>query len=390
MNAFSRSLVTFFEHLEIWTGFPLELRTWLARDLPADLRVAPEHLDRLREAGWTEGDAPVLESRFRPFRRAVRSLYRYRIFDDADLIGDYMQEHFGGEETRPLTQWMAKRYGSGHWNLIQQLTLDEAWPAAFLDAPSGRAWEDAFEAFQFPPLLDNEAVCRQLIRWIRLGLKEDNPLPLGALEPGFQEDPTVAAAALTAGVRYLFLFPAFSSEALDPVLGLLPPVHQRLNRPEPEEPVLSPAPPEGLSVYNHAFVLDDLTIFMTHISPKGYRLTAGGDLYKPDAERLSDLLGPLPEGIDFRTSLTDRLQNAMVWAKTSGWVEITGKTSRKGTLKATPTGAAWLDGSTPDRLQALLDILRAAFQERKTRTRGWNERTHFTLSDLQTKESIDS
>ncbi len=382
MKVVTEGWTPIFALLPCWERLPLAARTFFL-ELEGDLRVRSERLASppvaaLRDGGFLRCPGYPTADGIMPFRRFVRALSRHPFFDgDTVDLDAYLPEHLTHAEVQ-LVQDLHGYYGV-RWNEIAKRVSDEAWVLGLLNEKSPALWEkrhvpDAVERF-----LENPAAGRFLTTWIRRLLEQGNPVALSEIVQAAADDPEAAGAALSAGIRYAFLFPSLRSGTLNPVIGLLPGVHHRLTRKRPTKPVVFDAPPVGAEVFDTPYLMQDMTTGLVQLEPDGVRLTAQGAVFKREADRMIAALPVFPA--QFRLPSADsRWSDAMFWLRRLGFAKAGARGKASCWIKVTADGRKWLVGSVGERLRTLLDALRAANARSRKSNRGWDSLTFTTGS----------
>ncbi len=389
MKIFNEPWMTIFDWLPAWSRLSRKTREFFVMEIPNDLHVSTRIFDpacvaELRSAGFITGEAPRLPPDIRPFRRAIRAMHRHRVFDGsvAGMRG-YLEDHLTNNEAMSLLDHPS--YYGNYWHQVASRVSDEAWIKSFLDAPMGAKWEQAHINQAQDTWLRRTAAVEQLKRWLRQFIEGENPVLLASLLSDCDEYPGTASDALTAGIRYLLLFPALTSDTLDPVIGIWPTIHQRMNRVTAKAPTVFTEPPAGAAVFGEPFLLHDMTMVLVNSFPDGLRLLrSGGGLYKRELDRLVTMLTPLPENLDLNTDGAARVCEAYRWLEAMGLTGVKGKKGKQPSLAPTENGRAWLALTVSDRLRSLIEALRKAYDQRGDRYVGWGSHICLVSRELNT------
>lgn len=357
-----------FECFGKWEQLPLETRRLFLEHIGSDLKVDPqvfsaEARKALMDAGFMESDKMRLMESIRPFRNLVRSMNRYRHFDQKSptLSVDYVSDHLNSYECIDFSGLSFSRYRHGTSSVssaVAKKVIDASWLKAFLNCGSALEWDGQTTDRYNQPRLSDESF-RLLRRWVERMLAGENPLPLAAL---LEDADNVAGAVdtLHAGLLFMLLFPALSGEELLPVVGIWPMIHERMNRPKAQAPK-SGALPEGFAVYDVPLLLHDMTAVLVAAGGEGLRLKADGSgLYKKEEVRLAERLSDDPPSeYGYELSHFDRIYAARDWLAEMEMVSVQ-KRNKERYLVALKKGRTWLAGSDAERLKALHDHMHAA------------------------------
>ncbi len=372
MKVFTEPWSVVFDRLPAWTRLSRDTREFFAVKIPNDLRVPKQLLDptcvaNLRDAGFFKADVPRLPPEARPFRRAIRAMHRNRIFDGENHgMRAFVEDHLTQNEAVSLLDY--RSYHGNHWRNAELLASDESWVRGFLDSRLGAEWEQQHTNQVRDTWLSKVAAVDLLKKWIRQCLDGDNPIPLADLMADHEQDPEIVSDALTAGVRYLLLFPALRSDTLDPVIGVWPEVHKRMNHQPPAPPEAMESSPDGADVFATPFLLHDMTTALVNSAPDGLRLRrSGGGLFKREVDKLSALLSPIRGDLNLNTSVESRVYEACAWLDAMGLFRVKGERGKQPALVATDAGKEWLAKPIGNRLQDMLDTMRRAYKKRADR-----------------------
>ena len=357
-----------FDPLLAWSELSHDTRLLFLTKIDSTLKVSekffsPEQISELIDAGFHLPDRPLLHLENRPFRNLVRSLHRHPHFAPStkELDLDYVTDHLTIGECEEIVL-----PASFPFHKPTQRAKDSAveclWINGFLNADSFEIWENKHSNSHEQYL--NKSSAALLKKWIERLIQGTNPIPLAALLDG-KPDPETALAALRAGVRYLLLFPSLDPETLLPIIGIWSKIHKRLNRETLEQP--SPVElPDGCETYSTPILLHDLTTLLIGTTGDGLRLKAQGGLYKKEEEALAARLLPMPSfGRGYQARSSVRLDEAHGWLFDMKLVKSKGTRGKTLALKATEKGKKWLSGSESERLNAVVDHLRAAHKRNK-------------------------
>jgi len=375
-----------FDPLLAWNELSHETRLLFLTQIDSTLKVSekffsPAQISELIDAGFHLPDRPLLHPEIHPFRNLMRSMFHHQHFNlETELDLDYVTDHLTQFECEGI--FLSNGF---HFHKPAQRAKDAAveslWINQFLQADSFESWENRQRQHENPYL--NSTSAALLKKWIERLIQGTNPIPLAALLDG-NPDPETALAALRAGVRYLLLFPALDPETLLPIIGIWPKIHSRLNRKTLEQP--SPVElPDGCETYSTPILLHDLTTLLIGTTGDGLRLKAQGGLYKKEEEALAARLLPLPSfGRKYQARSSVRLDEAHRWLFDMKFVKSKGTRGKTLALKATEKGKKWLSGSESERLNAVVDHLRAAHKKNKEGDYFDRDNIRFAPSNPQT------
>lgn len=354
-----------FHHFCGWSELSHETRLLFLTQINSNLKISssvflPAQISELIEAGFCLADKAALAPDVRPFRNLVRSMHRHSHFASSkkELEVDYITDHLTNPESGGIFNPHGHYFRRQPAKTAAETAVDSSWLNEFRNADSPEYWERRHANSQGTYLDKTSAAL--LKTWIERLIAGKNPIPFSDL-PGDADpsDPSVQMA-LRAGVRYLLLFPALDPETLDPIIGIWPAIHARLNR----KKVAPPAPvdlPEGCETYQLPILLHDMTTLLVGTAGEGLRLKAHGDLYKKEADAMeSRLISMPPPGCGYQPPYHSRLYEARRWLLGMKLVASEGRRGKTLALKATPTGRQWLAASEADRLKAVLDFMRKA------------------------------
>jgi hypothetical protein len=354
-----------FDWFPRWQKLSLETRRLFLEKIDSTLKIpigffSDEQLEELTGAGFKTPEKAALIQNIRPFRNLIRSMSRHRHFDPKTerLSIDYITDHLIAEECSSLASASGHPYGNPAY-YARKLAEDSGWITKLLKADSPELWEAKHTGHGNQHLHpDSAAVLKSWVQHLEQG---SNPIPPEKL-PNLGNG-RIASEAFRAGIRYLLLFPALDSKTLDPLIGLWPAVHTRLNRKKTPRP--SPVPlPKGSEIYSNPLLLHDITTLLVSTTGDGLRLKAKGNLYQKEEEALAaQLMPPPPPGCGKSSSNCDRLDKAFCWALDMKLAARKGKPGTTYTLQATQPGKNWLAGSEAERLQSLADFMRLAHEK---------------------------
>ncbi|MBN2684016.1 MAG: helicase-associated domain-containing protein [Pontiellaceae bacterium] len=357
-----------FEWFGKWEQLPLETRRLFLEHIGSDLKVDPkvfsaEARKALLDAGFMESDGVRLVKTIRQFRNLVRSMNRYRHFDQKSptLSVDYVSDHLDFYECNDFPGLSYSRYRHGASSVssvLVKMVTDASWLKTFINCGSALEWAGRTVGRYNQPQLSDESF-RLLRRWVERMLAGENPLPLSSL---LEDADSVAEAvdALRAGLLFMLLFPGLSGENLLPVVGVWPMIHERMNRAKALAPK-SGALPEGFAIYDVPLLLHDMTAVLVAAGGEGLRLKADGSgLYKKEEARLAErLLDDPPSRCGYEPPYLGRINEARNWLKNMEMVSVR-ESKKERHFVALKKGRTWLAGTDAERLKALHDHMHAS------------------------------
>lgn len=337
--------------------------------------------DELVEAGLVDPPGPKgtqykVVPDAKPLLRVLRAMNRVPVFDlKANALQPYLGEHFTHEQINLLNGdsysygWgsrageLAERAGSVEW--VQQL-LD------LRTADAARKWEVPRRPGNELLLLANPFALAALQRLVKALKDVPEGVPLRQVHQILADvDPPHRAAAVAAGARYLFLFPAIRKAGVEAWVGLLPAVARRMGPPIPP-----PDPMQAAEVFESPFRLLDMTAILVEAATEPIPVRASDRaLYaraqKTIASRLPHLpawardflvpLSPEEELNDEAEPVQDRIASA-VGLLSSLTLMQRRSTGDRYHLAANRAGERWLALGESERLKKVLDELRASTQ----------------------------
>lgn len=391
------------EWLPRWEGVsPGARAAWLTiKPSPGSAPLPARTADELMQAGLVTPPGPkgthyrVVDGA-RPLLRVLRAMDRVPF----GAVRAFVGEHLTHEQINLLN---GDPYGYG-WGSrageLEERVSSVEWIQSLLalrDADAARTWEAPRRAGNELLLLGDPRTLAALQRLVTALKDHPDGVPLRQVHDLLPDvAPAYRAAALAAGARYLFLFPAIRKEDVEAWVGLLPAVARRMGPPPPP-----PEPVHAAEVFETPFRLLDMTAVLVEaatepipIRASDYALYARaqktiasrlahlpawarGFLVAPSAEEeLSDEAEPVQDRI---TSAVGLLSSLKLMQRRS-----TGDRYR---FAATRAGERWLALGEGERLKEVLDAVRASTQ----RTPGsygdagtvdfFGARFHFSLDD---------
>lgn len=366
------------EWLPRWEGVPPAARAaWLTfKPTPGTAALPPHLAAELMQAGLVNPPGPkgthyrVVDDA-KPLLRVMRAMGRVPF----GAVRAFLAEHLTHEQINLLTGEVSHYgWGSRAGELEERVSSVE-WIQALLDLPdaaAARKWEAPRRPGNELLLLDNSWTLAALKRLV-MALK-DHPegVPLRQVHGILADvEPAYRAAALAAGARYLFLFPAIHKESVEAWVGLLPAVARRMGPPPPP-----PGPVQAAEVFETPFRLLDMTAILVEAATEPIPVRASDyALYaraqKTIASRLPHLapwardflVAPSPEEElnDEAEPVDDRIACAVGLLSSLKLMQrlSTGDRLR---FAATRAGERWLALGEGERLKEILNAVRASTQ----------------------------
>jgi len=322
--------------------------------------------------------------RAKVFLKVIRALGRNFIDADGDRddLQDYAADLLTNDERAAMSDQWSHGYGYDYGQVDFGPAAEAAWPEkvlAFKDAADAHRWEKRRLPEQPPggkrssqfedgsPYFKDKKVWEAARALVAAALDWAEPMPIAELPAAFPKtDEKTLWAAVTAAIRYLWLFPRFRDELgdLTPVIGVWPRITLLRHRPKP-------APPRAVqpqTTFQGAVLLDDMQAVLIAAAAEPLRLRANGDgLYQKDIQRLAETLAPLPDWMMPKLDEQDRLVNgfpglrpesrldsAIRACENQRLLEITEDDRGRDRLTVTDAGRDWLAQDPATRLAAQL------------------------------------
>ncbi|MDB4951775.1 MAG: hypothetical protein JWM27_4424 [Gemmatimonadetes bacterium] len=387
-----------------WDGLPLEARRAFLglRRAPNNARTLGPWRGMLKDARLVQALAPdrvaVAADAF-PLFDALRALRKARPFGPAprseDLMLAYVREHFARDDYQLLRNGRPGDYSHAAAPDLADAASSAEWAGDLLTAGTPDAvdaWEKrrggAVRGFR----LNTPARVDAVQRLVRGLLEAGTPLPLSHLPALLPSVPLGEVAhALHTALGYLLVLGAVREADLQPVFGLWPPAAEWLSRPQAAAPQAA-APVETVDAWEGAFAMDDMVAVLVAASSEPVRLR-GDDVgvFARTRNALGKRLTLVPlwaaEWLDLahpadaydqddpyeihdppddaaRTEMMNavRVDTAAAMLSAYGLAKVKGRRGENLSLVPTPAGTHWLGMGDRERLQALLDMLRASRQ----------------------------
>jgi len=208
---------------------------------------------------------------------------------------------------------------------------------------------------------------------LQVFMKQPAPIALADIyDCAGEKQRTLVLAALKAGVRRLIFYPYLRSDDLEPVIGLWPPISERLHRPRAVPATPLPATPR--ETFSLPFWMEDVTTVAISCAGAPFKLRQGdGAIYARRQRELAEQLMRLPDWIvrvlqlepyNFSEKPEDvrhpRLERALALLKAFGWL---GGGPHRVSLNS--AGLDWLKRSPRERLAEILDGFRTGREANK-------------------------
>jgi hypothetical protein len=331
--------------LAVWDQLAPETRKLIAHlksGMAVDAALLGDDVELLERANivyvaLSRATARLRESAL-PFVRLLRALERHDLLahhsNNAFLA--YFQDHLTNDERRDLAASVVD--WGGEWALARHAT-SVGWPRGFISGQ--RAGLDH----------PGSAAAHKLVAWF---LAHPQIIPLRDVP---QHLPELTLAELSQGLRLcferMFLFPMFQRPERIVVVGLWPPIAQRLAEPLPSPPIAFQAERQ----FEGAYLLDDMTVLLIAASTEPLRIRQNDNaLFERTRAALAAQLAPLPEwlGDSDWFSAEARIANARELLEDMKLLGVS-----RSTLRPKRAAAEWLALDEKARLRAVLDWLRA-------------------------------
>lgn len=368
------------EWLPRWEGLsPAARAAWLTLKPSPGTGLFPAAIaDELVGAGLMDPPGPKgkqhrIVPEARPLLRVLRAMDRVPVFDPGGRpLQAYLQEQFTNEQINLLAQ--SRYWGSNAGELADRASSIE-WIHALLalgDADAARKWEMPRRSANEPMLLaepETRAALQRLVTFLK-----DHPqgVPLRRVHEVLAEvAPAHRAAAVGAGMRYLFLFPAIRREGVEAWVGLLPAVARRMGPPPPP-----PAPFHAAETFEAPFRLADMTAVLVEAATEPIPVRdSDRTLYVRAQKLIASRLAGLPEWVDelavlrdteqadggLDAGLAERIYRAVEFLRELKLAEIR-TTGDRYQLAPTRAGQKWLSLPEGERLKSVLQTLRDSRQ----------------------------
>jgi len=315
-----------------------------------------------------------LHEEFRETSKALRAMARYPLWPDPtpSVLRNHLSANFTREE-RDLLIGEYDRYGYGsEWRMLSMLT-SVAHLRGFMEAEDPTGWERDRVVAELPyrqqqsdtePVLTGPHTAADTGTLLAALASQTRPVAFVELRKHLgRRAKARIGAAIYAAVRYALAFPTLDPETLSPALTLWPPVAERWNRtPTPwPEPV---DPDSVVRTFDTPWGLEDVTQLLVAAS-EPLRLRSNDRALFAKAQReveasllaLPDLMGG-SEG-DTEWLLETRVNDARNLALERELLTETGTSGKSLRLELTAEGRDWLARPPRERLELLLEPMRA-------------------------------
>jgi hypothetical protein len=340
-KAFAIDWERLIEWLVVWDALAPRSREFLAAMKsssavrPAEFGADVARLERARILDITQNRTTArLHREAYVFTTFLRALGRHDLLarSDAAALTAYIHDHFTNDERSQLA--------GAFWDVsgrnIATKTGSIGWVRGFLDSPPEH-------------LRDAErAAAVALVRWF---VEHPEPVALRAL-PALISDVDGFAGGLAACVGRLLLFPAFRGEDLEVVIGLWPPIAERLRNGNPAPP----APFTAEKTFEGAYLIDDMTAVLIAASAAPLRVRqADGQIFERTQTTLAEGLARLPDWLGKENWFAPdmRIEQACTMLEALGLLVRTPKE-----LRPDRNAPAWLALEAKERLRTVLDQIR--------------------------------
>jgi hypothetical protein len=372
------------EWLPRWDGVsPAARAAWLTlKPTPGTGALPPRLADELTAAGLVEPPGPKgkqhkVVPEAKPLLRVLRAMDSVPVFDlERGAAQAYIRVHLTHEQINYLNS-------EGHsyaWNSrageLEERVTSSGWIQVLLelaDADAARKWEARRRPQNEAPMLADPWVLAALQRLVTALKDHPEGLPLREVHELLPDvEPQHRAAALAAGARYLFLFPAVRKQGSEPWMGLLPDVARRMGPPPPP-----PAAVQALETFEAPFRVADMTAVAVEAATAPLPLRASDyTLYARALKTIASRLVSLPawaqdvlvtpspdEELEDEDAepVAERIDSAVGLLSTLKLMQMR-TTSDRHHLVLTRAGERWLALGEGERLKEVLDAFRASTQ----------------------------
>lgn len=372
------------EWLPRWEGVsPAARAAWLTlKPTPGAGPLPAEPAAELKEAGLVDPPGPKgaqykVVPEAKPLLRVLRAMERVSVFSGGrNVVQLYVREHLTNEQVNLLNgDVQGYGWGSRTGELAERVSSVE-WAETLLglrDADAARKWEMPRRAGNEPLLLADPWALSALQRLVAALKDHPRGVPLRQVQALLPDvEPAHRAAALAAGARYLFLFPAIRREGMEAWVGLLPAVVGRMGPPPP-----APEPVQPAETFEAPFRLADMTAIMVEAATEPIPIRASDyGMYARAQKAIGSRLVHLPpwaaellvardsdEELDDEDAepVADRIQGAVGLLSELKLMHVRNPGGRR-LLTPTRTGERWLALDEGERLKEVLDAFRSSAQ----------------------------
>jgi hypothetical protein len=339
---------------------------------PLPARIADEVMwAGLMDPPGPKGTLYRVVAEAKPLLRVLRAMDRAPF----GAVRAYVGEHLTHEQIS-LLNGEPHRYGWGSRAAeLEERVSSVEWIQELLDlrdADAARTWEAPRRPANELLLLADPWALSALQRLVAALKDHPDGVPLRQVHQLLADvEPRYRAAALAAGARYLFLFPAIRKEGVEAWVGLLPHVARRMGPPPPP-----PEPVQAAETFEAPFRLGDMTAILVEAATEPIPIRASDHALFARAQRTiasrlphlpawarDILVTPSPEEDlnDEAEPVDDRIACA-VGLLSSLKLMQTRSTANRYRFTATRAGERWLALGEGDRLKEVLDAFRASTQ----------------------------
>jgi hypothetical protein len=311
----------------------------------------------------------------RPLLRVLRAMNRVPVLDlDTGALGAYLGAHFTYEQMNLLS---ITAHGAG-WRSnaggLEDMVSSEEWVTALLqlrDASAAHRWEMPRRPASEPMLLADPGTLAALQRLVTFLKDHPQGVPLRQLGEILPDvEPRHRAAALAAGARYLFVFPALRTQRAEAWIGLLPAVVRRMGPPPPPPRAFAPA-----ETFEVPFRLADMTTVLVDAATEPIPVRdSDRTLYVRSQKLIASRLPGLPEWVEaaallgsaegeadhtvgMRPGAAERIHLAVEFLRQLKLAD-TRSTGDRYQLVPSRAGQTWLALAEGERLKSVLQALR--------------------------------
>lgn len=313
----------------------------------------------------------------KPLLGVLRAMDRVPVFDlDRGVLGAWLGAHLTHEQINLLSG------PGGEWGSqagrLQDSASSVEWIQALLemrDADAARTWEFARRPADEPALLADAWTLAALQRLVTFLKDHPRGVPLRQLPDVLPDvEPRHRAAALAAGARYLFVFPALRTQGAEAWMGLLPPLARRMGPPPPP-----PQPVQPAETFEAPFRLADMTAVLVEAATEPIPVRdSDRTLYVRAQKLIASRLAGLPEWVEdfavrgdpdraderaggMHPGAAERIYLAVAALRELKLAEIR-STGARYQLAPTRAGQTWLALAEGERLKGVLQALRDSSQ----------------------------
>jgi hypothetical protein len=371
------------EWLPRWESVsPAARAAWLTIKPTPGTGPLPAHVaDELVVAGLVDPPGPKgsqhrVVAEAKPLLRVLRAMERVPVFDlQRGAVQAYLREHFTHEQVS-LLNGDSYSYGWGsRAGEVEERVSSVEWIQDLLDlrdVDAAARWEMPLHPRNEFPLLANPQTLPALQRLVTALKEHPRGVPLRLVHQILADvEPAYRAAALAAGARYLFLFPAIRKEGVEAWMGLLPGIPERMGPPPP-----APGLVQAEETIEAPFRLADMTAVLVEAATEPIPVRASDyTMYVRTQKTIASRLVHLPpwardivntsaaddEDDEDVAAAGDRVEMATALLTVLKLVQMRSAGDRY-RLTITRAGERWLGLDEGERLKEMLDAFRASPQ----------------------------